>query len=56
MEDVTRTSVRFCLTKNGASSNLIYGLDTHPNPREHSHVGGILKAPFRAYRMPVGEK
>ncbi|WP_375448621.1 sterol desaturase family protein [uncultured Fibrella sp.] len=36
--------------------DLIYGLDTHPDPHEHSHVGGILKVPFQPYRAPVGEK
>lgn len=35
--------------------DLIYGLDTHPDPHEHSHVGGILKVPFQPYRAPVGE-
>ena len=39
-----------------AGKDLVYGLDTHPHASEHSHVGGILKAPFRAYRPPVGEK
>jgi sterol desaturase/sphingolipid hydroxylase (fatty acid hydroxylase superfamily) len=35
--------------------DLVYGLDTHPDPTEHSHIVGILKAPFQAYRAPVGE-
>ena len=39
-----------------AGRDLVYGLDTHPHPQEHSHIGGILKAPFHAYRPPVGEK
>lgn len=38
-----------------AGKDLIYGLDTHPDAHEHSHIGGILKTPFRAYRPPVGE-
>lgn len=33
--------------------NLIYGVDTHPDPHEHAHVGGILKVPFQKYRPPV---
>jgi sterol desaturase/sphingolipid hydroxylase (fatty acid hydroxylase superfamily) len=39
-----------------AGRDLIYGLDTHPDPREHNHIGGILKTPFQPYRPPVGEK
>jgi sterol desaturase/sphingolipid hydroxylase (fatty acid hydroxylase superfamily) len=35
--------------------NLVYGLDTHPDSREHSHIGGILKVPFQQYRPPVGQ-
>jgi len=34
--------------------NLVYGLDTHPDPHEHAHIGGILKVPFQKYRTPVG--
>ena len=33
--------------------NLIYGLDTHPDPHEHAHIGGILGVPFKKYRPPV---
>ncbi|AQG79692.1 sterol desaturase family protein [Spirosoma montaniterrae] len=36
--------------------DLIYGIDTHPEPREHSHIGSLLKIPFQKYREPVGEK
>jgi sterol desaturase/sphingolipid hydroxylase (fatty acid hydroxylase superfamily) len=32
---------------------LIYGLDTHPDPREHNHVGGLLKIPFQPHRKPT---
>lgn len=39
-----------------AGKDLVYGLDTHPDAHEHSHIGGILKTPFQAYRPPVGEK
>lgn len=35
---------------------LIYGLDTHPDPHEHAHIGGILKTPFQKYRAPIGEE
>ena len=36
--------------------SLRYGVDTHPEPHEHSHVGNLLKIPFQKYRPPVGEK
>ncbi|MBC3783906.1 sterol desaturase family protein [Spirosoma utsteinense] len=32
-----------------------YGIDTHPDPREHSHIGRLLKIPFQPYRQPVSE-
>lgn len=32
---------------------LVYGVDTHPEPHEHSRIGGLLKIPFQAYRPPV---
>ena len=35
--------------------DLHYGIDTHPDPREHSHIGSLLKIPFQPYRQPVGE-
>jgi len=35
---------------------LVYGIDTHPEPREHSHVGGLLKIPFQRYRPPTVSK
>ncbi|MBO0931367.1 sterol desaturase family protein [Fibrella aquatilis] len=38
-----------------AGKDLIYGVDTHPDAHEHSHIGGILKVPFQPYRQPVGE-
>ncbi|MGD1891628.1 MAG: sterol desaturase family protein [Cyclobacteriaceae bacterium] len=31
---------------------LVYGIDTHPKPKEHSHIGGVLKIPFQQYRPP----
>lgn len=39
-----------------AGKDLHYGIDTHPDPHEHSHVGRLLKIPFQQYRPPVGEK
>lgn len=38
-----------------AGKDLHYGIDTHPDPHEHSHVGRLLKIPFGSYRPPVGE-
>lgn len=35
--------------------SLRYGIDTHSEPHEHSHVGNLLKIPFQKYRPPVGE-
>ena len=32
-----------------------YGIDTHPEPHEHAHIGNLLKIPFQSYRPPVGE-
>ena len=34
----------------------VEGRDLIPNPREHAHIGGILKGPFQKYRTPVGEE
>ncbi|HLL97218.1 MAG TPA: sterol desaturase family protein [Spirosoma sp.] len=36
--------------------DLHYGIDTHPEPQEHSHIGSLLKIPFQPYRQPVGER
>ena len=38
-----------------AGRDLKYGIDTHPEPHEHSHIGNLLKVPFQKYRQPVGE-
>ena len=38
-----------------AGRDLIYGIDTHPEPHEHSHIGNLLNVPFQPYRQPVGE-
>ncbi|MFN8355138.1 MAG: sterol desaturase family protein [Spirosomataceae bacterium] len=35
---------------------LVYGIDTHFKPEEHSNLGSLLKIPFEAYRQPVGAK
>jgi sterol desaturase/sphingolipid hydroxylase (fatty acid hydroxylase superfamily) len=36
------------------SKDLRYGVDTHPEPHEHSRIGNLLKIPFQPYRPPVG--
>lgn len=38
-----------------AGRDLHYGIDTHPEPNEHNHIGNLLKIPFQPYRPPVGE-
>jgi sterol desaturase/sphingolipid hydroxylase (fatty acid hydroxylase superfamily) len=35
---------------------LIYGIDTYPEPTETSHIGRLLKIPFERYRDPPGSK
>lgn len=39
-----------------AGRDVQYGIDTHPDPHEHSHIGSLLKIPFQPYRQPVGEQ
>lgn len=34
-------------------SEIVFGIDTHPDPAEHSQIGGLLKIPFQQYRAPV---
>ena len=38
------------------NDKLIFGIDTHPDPKEHSNVWELLKLPFLKYRAPVGGK
>ncbi|MFD2574205.1 sterol desaturase family protein [Spirosoma soli] len=38
-----------------AGRDLHYGVDTHPEPHEHSHLGSLLRIPFQKYRPPVGQ-
>ena len=33
--------------------NIIYGIDTHPEPHENSRVKSLLKIPFQQYRRPA---
>ena len=35
-----------------AGRDLVYGVDTHPEPHEHSRMGNLLKIPFQPYRQP----
>jgi sterol desaturase/sphingolipid hydroxylase (fatty acid hydroxylase superfamily) len=40
-------------------SELVYGIDTHPDKHEHSNIINLLKIPFQPYRAPTvgkGEK
>ena len=36
--------------------DLIYGIDTHMSPEEHSSIKNLLMIPFQEYRHPVGSK
>lgn len=38
------------------NDKLVFGIDTHPDPKEHSNVWELLKLPFKTYRPPVGSK
>ena len=38
------------------NDQLVFGIDTHPDPQEHSNVWELLKLPFLKYRSPVGAK
>jgi len=38
------------------NDKLVFGLDTHTDPQEHSNVWELLKMPFLKYRSPVGAK
>ncbi len=35
---------------------LVYGIDTHYKPEEHSKMNSLLKIPFQDYRNPTGTK
>jgi sterol desaturase/sphingolipid hydroxylase (fatty acid hydroxylase superfamily) len=35
---------------------IVYGIDTHTAPEEHSNLWNLLKIPFQKYRPPVGSK
>jgi sterol desaturase/sphingolipid hydroxylase (fatty acid hydroxylase superfamily) len=36
--------------------SLRYGIDTHPEEREHNNMGQLLGMPFQPYRPPAGAK
>jgi sterol desaturase/sphingolipid hydroxylase (fatty acid hydroxylase superfamily) len=35
---------------------LVYGIDTHMEPRENDHLGNLMSIPFQKYRAPRGSK
>ena len=35
---------------------LVYGIDTHMDPKENDRMGSLLKIPFEPYRPPTGAK
>lgn len=38
------------------NEKIVFGIDTHPDTREQSHIGTMLNIPFQPYRHPVGAK
>jgi sterol desaturase/sphingolipid hydroxylase (fatty acid hydroxylase superfamily) len=38
------------------NDKLVFGIDTHPDPQEHSNIWELLKMPFMKYRPPTGAK
>lgn len=38
------------------NEKIVFGIDTHMAPEEHSRMGNLLKIPFQRYRPPVGGK
>ncbi|TAE72414.1 MAG: sterol desaturase family protein [Bacteroidetes bacterium] len=38
------------------TKKIVYGVDTHLNRTENSHILNLLKIPFQPYRPPVGTK
>jgi len=38
------------------NQDIVFGIDTHPDPMEHSNIWQLLKMPFTKYRTPTGGK
>jgi sterol desaturase/sphingolipid hydroxylase (fatty acid hydroxylase superfamily) len=38
------------------NEKIVFGIDTHMEPRENAELGSLLKIPFETYRPPVGAK
>lgn len=38
------------------TKELVYGIDTHMDPKENDKMGSLLKIPFEPYRPPTGSK
>lgn len=38
------------------NAEIVFGIDTHQDPAEHSRIGSLLRIPFQRYRSPVGAK
>ena len=36
--------------------DIVYGVDTHMSPEEHSSIKNLLMIPFQEYRHPLGSK
>ena len=44
------------VTSMGNMDDLVYGIDTHMSPEEHSSIKNLLMIPFQDYRHPIGSK
>jgi len=38
------------------NSQIVFGIDTHLDPKENDELGNLLKIPFQPYRQPQGSK
>jgi sterol desaturase/sphingolipid hydroxylase (fatty acid hydroxylase superfamily) len=38
------------------NAQIVFGIDTHQDPAEHSRIGSLLRIPFQRYRSPGGSK
>ncbi len=38
------------------NTQIVFGIDTHQDPAEHSRIGSLLRIPFQQYRSPSGAK
>ena len=53
---LTRVYCQFQEISRKKMDDLVYGIDTHMKPEEHSSIKNLLMIPFQTYRPPVGSK